>query len=207
MASLLHLGRTWCFLLSLLALLDPLRAQQSCASTTTLSDGYSVSISNVTANQNGTYTITLTVINNGCAGCKKLNSFLVQAAPGTYSNVSVQVLYGPFTWANIAMGPNLSGTSLTGFRINNANGMGNGQAAGFTVTYTVTTLQNQQIQLKTSSSTLTTTFTIANFQAVLSCLNPPPPVILPYFDPYANKSYDIIGVELTSLYYKYAGGA
>lgn len=207
MASLLHLGRTWCFLLSLLALLDPLRAQQSCASTTTLSDGYSVSISNVTANQNGTYTITLTVINNGCAGCKKLNSFLVQAAPGTYSNVSVQVLYGPFTWANIAMGPNLSGTNLTGFRINNANGMGNGQAAGFTVTYTVTTLQNQQIQLKTSSSTLTTTFTIANFQAVLDCLNPPPPVILPYFDPYANKSYDIIGVELTSLYYKYAGGA
>lgn len=210
MATLLHLGRTWCLLLSLLALFNPLRAQQSCAYTSSLSNGYSVSISNVTANQNGTYTITLTVSNNGCAGCKKLNSFLVQAAPGTYSNVSVQVLYGPFTWANISMGPTLSGTSLTGFRINNANGMGNGQSAAFTVTYTVTTLQNQQIQLKTSSPTLTATFTIANFQAVLSCLNPPPPppqVIFPYFDPYANKSYDIIGVELTSLYYKYAGGA
>ncbi|MBL8000674.1 MAG: S8 family serine peptidase [Flavobacteriales bacterium] len=194
-------------LICLSALLQPLQAQTNCAYTSSLSDGYSVSISNVTANTNGSYTITLTVVNNGCVGCKKLNSFLVQAAPGTYSNVSVQVLSGAFTWANIAMGPNLSGTTLTGFRINNANGMGNGQAAAFALTYTVTTLQNQQILLKTSSSTLSTSFSIANFQSVLSCLNPPPPqVIFPYFDPYANKSYDIIGVELTSLYNKYANG-
>ncbi len=204
------LTRRFCALLFSFAMLVPaLQAQQNCASTSTLAEGYSVSISNVTQNANGTYTITLTVLNNGCSGCKKLNSFLVQAAPGTYSNVSVQVLYGPFTYANIAMGPTLSGTSLTGFRINNTNGMGNGQASAFTVTYTVTTLQNQQIQLKAGSNTLNTTFTIANFQAVLSCLNPPPPppqVIFPYFDPYANKSYDIIGVELTSLYNKYANG-
>ncbi len=204
------LSRRFCVLLFSFAMLVPaLQAQQNCASTSTLAQGYSVSISNVTENANGTFTITLTVLNNGCSGCKKLNSFLVQAAPGTYSNVIVQVLYGPFTYANIAMGPTLSGTSLTGFRINNTNGMGNGQASAFTVTYTVTTLQNQQIQLKAGSSTLNNTFSIADFQAVLSCLNPPPPppqVIFPYFDPYANKSYDIIGVELTSLYNKYANG-
>ncbi|HRD52214.1 MAG TPA: MBG domain-containing protein, partial [Flavobacteriales bacterium] len=187
----------------------PMHAQQNCASTTTLSDGYSVSISNVTLNANGTYTITLTVLNNGCSGCKKLNSFLVQAAPGTYSNVIVQVLSGPFTYANIAMGPTLSGTSLTGFRINNTNGMGNGQASAFTVTYTVTTLQNQRVELKAGSATLVKNFTTADFQAVYSCLNPPPPepqVIFPYFIPSSNKSYDIIGVELTSLYNKYANG-
>lgn len=208
MATLFSLQRFGVLLLSLATLFTSLQAQ-NCANTSTLTNGYSVSISNVTANTNGSYTITLTVVNNGCAGCKKLNSFLVQAAPGTYSNVSVALLSGAFTYANIAMGPTLSGTSLTGFRINNTNGMGNGLAAAFSVTYTVTTLQSQQIQLKTSSNTLSTTFTVANFQTVLSCLAPPPPpppVILPYFNPYANKSYDLIGVELTSLYLKYAGG-
>lgn len=207
MSSLLTLKRT-CFLLFAFTMLWlPARAQQNCSNTATLAQGYSVSVSNVVQNTNGTYTITLTVLNNGCSGCKKLNSFLVQAAPGTYSNVSVQVLYGPFSYANLALGPTLSGTSLTGFRINNTNGMGNGQASAFTVTYTVTTLQNQQVQLKAGSSTLTYSFSVADFQAVLNCLAPPPPqVIFPYFNPSSNKSYDIIGVELTSLYNKYANG-
>lgn len=207
MSSLLTLKRT-CFLLFAFTMLWlPARAQQNCSNTATLAQGYSVSVSNVVQNTNGTYTITLTVLNNGCSGCKKLNSFLVQAAPGTYSNVSVQVLYGPFSYANLALGPTLSGTSLTGFRINNTNGMGNGQASAFTVTYTVTTLQNQQVQLKAGSSTLTYSFSVADFQAVLNCLSPPPPqVIFPYFNPSSNKSYDIIGVELTSLYNKYANG-
>ncbi len=204
MFTLRSLKRLGVLLFCLTTLFTSLQAQ-NCANTSTLSNGYSVSISNVTANNNGTYTITLTVLNDGCVGCKKLNSFLVQAAPGTYSNVSVALISGAFTYANIALGPTLSGTSLTGFRINNTNGMGNGLAAAFSVTYTVTTLQSQQIQLKTSSSTLSTTFTAANFQAVLTCLAPPPPpVIFPYFNPYANKSYDIIGVELTSLYYTYS---
>jgi len=208
MRSLSILKRLGLLLVAFVALLQPLRAQQNCASTTTLAQGYSVSISNVTLNANGTYTITLTVLNTGCSTCKKLNSFLVQAAPGTYSNVSVQVLYGPFGYANIAMGPTLSGTTLTGFRINNTNGMGNGNASAFTVTYTVTTLQNQRVELKTTSSTLSKNFTVADFQAVYNCLNPPPPpqVIFPYFNPAANKLYDIIGVELTSLYNKYANG-
>jgi hypothetical protein len=207
--TLLLNRRIGLLLVAVSLLVQTLQAQQSCVSTTALSDGYSVGISNVTLNANGTYTITLTVLNNGCSGCKKLNSFLVQAAPGTYSNVIVQVLSGPFTYANIAMGPTLSGTSLKGFRINNTNGMGNGQASAFTVTYTVTTLQNQRVELKTSSSTLFKNFTVADFQAVYNCLNPPPPepqVIFPYFEPASNKSYDIIGVELTSLYNKYANG-
>lgn len=202
MASLHHFGRTWCILLTLLFLSRP-GMSQTCSYPATLSNGYTVSISNVVANMNGTYTISLTVVNNGCSGCKKLNSLSIQAATGTYSNVNVQVLSGAVTYASISMGPVLSGCSFTGFRVNNTNGIGNGQAASFRVTYTLTSLQNQQVQLKTSSPTLTTTFTVAQFQNVLSCLNPPPSNILPYFPPYANKLYDIIGVELTSLYYAY----
>lgn len=190
-------------LFALATLFHTLQAQ-NCANSVALAQGYTTSITSVTTNANGSHTIVLTVVNNGCSGCKKLNSFTVQAAPGTYSNVSVQVLSGAFTWANISMGPNLSGTTMTGFRINNANGMGNGQAAAFTVTYTLTgPFQTQQLVLKTSSVTLNPTFTPADFQAVLDCLNPPNTVIFPYFDPYANKSYDIIGVELTSLYYTF----
>jgi hypothetical protein len=240
------LSRTLFVLLLVSASFIPaLHAQQNCDQVSTLPDGYTVSISSVTANVNGSYTITLTVINDGCSGCKKLNSFLVQAAPGTYSNVIVTVLSGSVTWASIDMGPNLSGTSLTGFRINNTNGIGNGQAAAFSVTYTVTTLQNQQTVAKAGTNNLTSSFTVADFLGVLSCLNPPPPpsacsyvysdwsacsngtqtrtvisatpegctgtpelsqtcqVIFPYFAPIANKIYDIIGVELTSLYHTY----
>ena len=80
MSSLLTLKRP-CFLLFAFTMLWlPARAQQNCSNTATLAQGYSVSVSNVVQNTNGTYTITLTVLNNGCSGCKKLNSFLVQAA-------------------------------------------------------------------------------------------------------------------------------
>jgi MBG domain/Subtilase family/Secretion system C-terminal sorting domain len=201
MATLFTKQRLGALLFAFATLFSTLQAQ-NCANSSTLAQGYTTSISNVTLNANGTYTIVLTVLNNGCIGCKKLNHLTVQAAPGTYSNVSVQLISGAFTWASIDMGPNLSGTQVTGFRINNTNGIGNGQAAAFTVTYTLTSLQNQQVILKTSSVTLTSSFTIANFQAVLACLTAGSG-IEPYFDPYANKLYDIIGVELTSLYYTF----
>ena len=185
-----------------LATLPALQAQQDCSNTSVLPEGYTTSISSVTENSDGTYTIVLTVLNDGCSGCRKLNAFTVEADPGTYSNVSVQVLYGPFTYANIDLGPNLSGTSLTGFRINNTNGMGNGNASAFTITYTLTYLQDQQAIGKAGPNDLTSSFTAADFQNVLDCQNG---FIFPYFDPFANKSYDIIGVELTSLYYIYQG--
>ncbi len=202
MTPLLKTMRLWALLFTL-ATLHSLQAQQDCSNTSVLAEGYSVSISGVTENGDGTHTIVLTVLNDGCSGCKKLNSFLVQAAPGTYSNVIVDVLYGPFSYANVALGPTLSGTALTGFRINNTNGMGNGNASAFTVTYTLTGgFQDQQTQAKAGPNTLTSYFTAADFQGVLDCLSPNQ-VIFPYFDPYVNKSYDIIGVELTSLYYTF----
>lgn len=202
MTSLLN-ARSGALFLALASIVPGLRGQQDCSNTSALAEGYTTSISGVTDNADGTYTITLTVLNDGCSGCKKLNAFTVEADPGTYSNVSVQVLYGPFTYANIDLGPNLSGTSLTGFRINNTNGMGNGNASAFTITYTLSGgFQDQQTIGKAGPNQLTSNFSAADFQNVLDCQNG---FIFPYFDPFANKSYDIIGVELTSLYYIYQG--
>ncbi|MBP9081123.1 MAG: S8 family serine peptidase [Flavobacteriales bacterium] len=187
-----------------LAALSPvLQAQTDCAHSVCLAQGYSTAITSVSGNADGTFTIVLTVANTGAAGCKKLNQLTVQADSGTYSNVSVQLVSGAFTYASISMGPDLPGTSVTGFRINNTNGIGNGHAATFNVTYTLTGLQDQQVILKASHLKLTSSFSIADFQAVLDCQEPPVAVILPYFEPYANKSYDIIGVELTSLYHTF----
>ena len=176
----------------------------SCTNNVTLTHGYTTSITNVIANTNGSHTITLTVLNNGSSGCNKLDHLYIQATPGTYSNISVQSLSGSVTYSSINMGPTLPGVSIQGFKIYNISGIGNGLAASFAVTYTLSgPLQSQQVLLKTTSPTLTASFTAANFQTVQDCLNPPNTGIEPYFDPYANKLYDIIGVELTSLYWTY----
>ena len=149
MATVLSHYRIGIFLFLFTSLFHTLRAQTNCAFNSVLSQGYTVSIASVTENTNGTHTIVLKVLNNGCAGCKKINSFTVQAAAGTYSNVSVQLLSGAFTYSNISLGPTLSSCSYTGFRINGTNGMGNGQPAAFTVTYTLTgAFQSQRTEIK-----------------------------------------------------------
>lgn len=115
-----------------------LQAQQDCSQTFEMGQGYSTTILDVVLNSNGSHTITLLVENDGCAGCSKLNRYSVEAAPGTYSDIGVEVISGPFTYANIGLGPNLGGDPFQGFRINNTNGMGNGQASSFAITYTLT---------------------------------------------------------------------
>ncbi|MBL7939758.1 MAG: S8 family serine peptidase [Flavobacteriales bacterium] len=207
MATLITNQRIAVLLFFFTTLFHTLNAQTNCAVNSVLSQGYTVSIQSVVANANGTHTIVLKVLNNGCSGCKKINNFTVQAAAGTYSNVSVQLLSGAFTYSNISLGPTLSNCSFSGFRINGTNGMGNGQPAAFTVTYTLSgAFQNQRTEIKAGSAntTYTSNFTAANFQAVKDCLAPPPPAgIIPYFTPFANKTNDIIGVELRSLYNVY----
>ncbi|MFT5972695.1 MAG: hypothetical protein ACJAZC_002892 [Cryomorphaceae bacterium] len=185
-----------------------LSAQENCALSEEQSNGYSTSISNVTENSDGTYTIVVILENDGCSGCKKLNRFSVEADPGTYSDVDVQLLSGDFTFANIDLGPSIGG-GLTGFKINNTNGMGNGQAASFSVTYTLTGgLQEQRFIAKAGPSNLIATFAIEDFEAVLDCLNPTPTEIIPYYDPLgAGKVNNIIGYELTSLYVSYEDGS
>jgi hypothetical protein len=179
-------------------------AQQDCSNTRLQGQGYSTSITSVTDNGDGSHTIVLIVENDGCPspGCKKLNQYSVEADAGTYSDISVQLISGNFTYANINYGPNLGGDPFQGFRINNTNGMGNGQAAAFSITYTLTGgLQDQQVLAKASSDNLLATFTADDFQAVLDCQNEN---IFPYYNaPDDGKVYDLIGSELTSLYETY----
>ncbi len=203
-AVILNVGLS---LLFLLTVSSQLQAQDNCGISASLAQGYTTTLSEVIANANGTHTITLIVENNGCTGCKKLNRFSVQAAPGTFSNVVVEVLSGEFTYANIDLGPNLGGDPFQGFRINNTNGMGNGAAASFAVTYTLTGgLQSQQTLAKAGSSLLYATFSIADFQAVLDCPEDEEEEqdIFPYYNLLeVQKIYDLIGYELTSLYQTY----
>ncbi len=202
-AVFLNVGLSLFFLISISSLI---KAQENCGIPVTLDEGYSTALSAVTANANGTHTITLIVENNGCSGCKKLNRFSVQAAAGTYSNIVVENLSGGFTFANVSLGPNLSGDPFQGFRINNTNGMGNGSAASFALTYTLSGgLQNQQTIAKAGSFLLNATFTIADFQAVLDCQEDEEVQnIFPYYNLLeVQKIYDLIGYELTSLYQTY----
>jgi hypothetical protein len=177
---------------------------QDCANSKFMGQGYTSSISSVTENSNGTHTIVLIVANDGCPGpaCKKLNQYSVEADPGTYSNISIQTISGNFSYANINFGPNLGGDPFQGFRVNNTNGMGNGQAASFSITYTLTgPLQDQQVLAKAGSDNLIVTFIAGEFQDVFDCQNQ---LIFPYYLPPAGgKASDLIGPELTALYNKY----
>jgi hypothetical protein len=134
--------------------------------------------------------------------CNKLFNFSVEADAGTYSDITVQALSGAFTYGGINYGPVLPNTPFQGFRITNINGMGQGQVASFSITYTLSDgLQDQQVQAKVGSTFLLASFTSEDFQAVLDCQGQN---IIPYYTPpEGGKVNDLIGAELTSLYYTY----
>lgn len=132
--------------------------------------GFTTTITDVVQNCNSTYTITVRVEHNGCSGpsCKDLSHFSVEAAPGTYSNVSVNVVSGNLNY-NYENGPNLGSDPFDGFKLDNTSGIGNGNAGVFEITYTLTSLQNQQFSAKAGNNGQITSFTIAQFQSVMNC--------------------------------------
>jgi len=178
-----------------------LHAQPDCATEKVHGQGYTTTITSVIDLGSNSFQVQLTVDHDGCPGpgCKKLNSYAVQALPGTYSNISIEVISGSATTGNINYGPNLSGVPFQGFRIDNVNGMGNGQQATFVITYTLTGgLQNQQTLAKAGSDYLIVSFTVSDFEAMLYCGGEN---IFPYYAPPENgKAFGLIGAELTSLY-------
>jgi LruC domain-containing protein len=138
--------------------------------------GFTTSIQSVVCNNsNSTHTIVLRVDHNGCGGtlCKALSLFAVQASPGTYSNVSIQVISGSMTYTGIDMGPNLGGAvPFQGFKIDGILGIGNGIAGSFTITYTLSGgLQAEQVSAKASSMLQMASFSIADFTSVMTCNN------------------------------------
>ncbi|MBK9291376.1 MAG: LruC domain-containing protein [Bacteroidetes bacterium] len=134
--------------------------------------GFTTIIESVVQNCNGTYTIVLRVEHNGCGGpsCKALSHYSVEAVPGTYSNVSVQVRQGTMTYTNIDLGPNLgASTPFQGFKIDGVKNIGGGKAGVFAITYTLTSLQNQQVSAKSGTSLQLASFTAAEFHQVMNC--------------------------------------
>ncbi len=152
-----------------------------CEITKTNGMGFTTTITSVTDNGNGTYTIVLTVDHDGCGGpsCKELSHYSVEADAGTYSDISVNVTAGGMTYGSIDLGPNLGSDPFDGFKIDNTSGIGNGNAGTFTITYTLTYLQDQQTSAKAGPSSNLASFTESEFTQVMNCQGGPtnnPPV-------------------------------
>jgi hypothetical protein len=178
---------------------------EDCKITKTHGQGYATTITSVNENDDGSHTITISVSNDGCAapGCKELSHYSVQALPGTYSDISVEVVSGSMTYGSIDMGPNLGSDPFTGFKINNISGIGGGSAGEFLITYTLQDgLQTQKTLVKAGTSELIVTFSLAEFEALLGCEEEN---IFPYYAPPEGGKLlnSLIGPELTSLYNAY----
>ncbi len=149
------------------------QAVVSCDISKVHGQGYTTSITDVIDNCDGSYTITIRVDHDGCAGpaCKELSNYAIQATPGTYTNVSVNVLSGTMTYSNIDLGPNLGAMiPFNGFKVDGISGIGDGMAGSFEVTYTLSNgLQNQQFSAKPGPNTLVVSFTAADFESVMDC--------------------------------------
>jgi hypothetical protein len=190
----------------LLAFAERILAQENCEVSKDMGEGYTTRISSVTDNGNDSYTIVLIVEHGTCIGspCKQLVHYSVEADPGTYSGISVQTLYGQFGYASIDYGPNLGGDPFQGFRINNTNGMGSGEATAFSITYTLSgDLQDQQVLAQAANLSLIVLFSEDDFEDVLECQSGSQNIFPYYTPPDGGKVYDLIGSELTSLYNTY----
>ncbi|HPE58286.1 MAG TPA: S8 family serine peptidase, partial [Bacteroidales bacterium] len=176
-------------------------SQNDCTVTLDHGQGYTTAIQSVTLSGPDTYDIVLNVKHNGCSGsCKAMARYSVEADPGSYTNVSIEIIEGSFNYSNIDLGPDLGGDPFQGFRVTGTAGFGNGVPGEFTISYTLTGgLQDQQTLVKAGNKLLTVSFSIADFDAVLNCNNSN---IFPYYAPPDGGKLDnsLIGPELTSLY-------
>jgi LruC domain-containing protein len=148
-------------------------SSSSCEITKHHGEGYSTTIESVVDNCDGTHTIVLRVDHDGCSGpsCQDLSNYAIEAEPGTYSNVSVNVTSGGMSYSNIDMGPNLGAQiPFEGFKVDGISGIGDGKAGSFTVTYTLSGgLQDQQVSAKPGADVYVKTFTKAEFESVMTC--------------------------------------
>lgn len=170
------------FLMALLFVtFKPASADDDCAISEENGGGFTTTITSVEENQDDTYTIVLTIEHDGCGGpsCKELSHYSVEADPGSYSDISVNVISGEMTYSQIDYGPNLGSDPFDGFKIDGVSGIGDGDAGVFTITYTLDDeLQDQQTSAKAGSNSQIAEFEEDDFEEVLECLeeneNDPP---------------------------------
>lgn len=147
-------------------------AQSSACEITKINGGgFSTAIKSVVCNPNNTYTIVLHVTHNGCGGpsCKELSHLSIEAAPGTYSNMSLQVISGSMTGGNLVNGPNLGSDPFQGFKFDKTKNIGGGKAGVLQITYTLTSLQNQRVSAKAGTAGQIVNFSVADFTYVMNC--------------------------------------
>ncbi|KFD39603.1 hypothetical protein AT05_04805 [Schleiferia thermophila str. Yellowstone] len=163
---------TFLFFIGIISESQSVKAQsQNCDITKINGGGFSTTIKSVVCNPNNTYTIVLQVSHNGCGGpkCKELSHLSIEAAPGTYSNMSLQVLSGNMKGGNLVVGPNLGSDPFQGFKFDNIKNIGGGKAGGLQIIYTLTSLQSQRISAKAGTNGQIVTFSIADFRYVMNC--------------------------------------
>lgn len=134
--------------------------------------GFTTTIESVTDNCDNTFTIVLRVEHDGCGGpsCKELSHYSVEADPGTYSDISVDVREGGMEYGFIDYGPNLGSDPFDGFKLDETSGIGGGMAGVFAITYTLSGgLQDQQASAKAGSNGQIVGFTTEDFEYVMGC--------------------------------------
>lgn len=197
--SLLGIGL---FLFSFLPIV--VQAQEECEISKYHFQGFTSTIASVVDNGDDTHTITLRVDYDGTCIWFEMDRYAIEADPGTYSDISVEILSGNITYDNIDEGPFIFGDYFQGFRVKGISGMGFEQAGSFAVTYTLAGgLQDQSVRAKVPYTIQYQHFSAQDFEGVRACQEVvlPPAEIFPYYPPLDNgKSYDIIGSELTSLH-------
>ena len=86
----------------------------SCEITKENGDGFTTTIEWVEC-EDGLYTIILRVESDGSG--KELSHYSVEADPGTYSDIIVEVIEGNLTWEGIDYGPNLGSDPFQGLSV------------------------------------------------------------------------------------------
>lgn len=157
---------------------------------------YTTTISSVILT-GGVYTIVLTVEADEDDDCSALSHYSVEALPGTYSNISVDVISGGMTYGDINYGPNLGSDPFDGFKIDDIEGIGNEDEGEFTITYTITSLQDQRTSAKAGQSSNIASFTEEDFLFVLNCENDedPPEAVNDYETTPYNTAVDIDALD------------
>ncbi len=159
-------------LLLLVGLYSQAAAVVSCEITKTNGGGFTTTIESVVDNCDGSYTIVLRIEHNGCGGpsCKTLSHYSVEADPGTYSDVSIDIREGQMTYTELELGPNLGSDPFQGFKIDGVSKIGGGKAGIFAITYTLSGgLQDQRISAKAGQNSQIASFDVEDFEYVMNC--------------------------------------
>jgi len=138
-----------------------------CGVEKTTGGGFTTTITGCLANDDGTYTIELTVAHDGCStpNCHEIEYCTVEAVSGTYSGVTFSGITG-----SLDPGSFLSNFPFDGFQLYGLSGLGNGQAGSFTVTYTLTGgLQDQTVSTNSGPEMKMAMLRVADFEEFMDC--------------------------------------